>query len=53
VWELREDVTHPEQLPLKTFLSQREVARTMLLEVLERTGHRLGTELLYAKGSGS
>ena len=53
VWELREDVTHPEQLPLKTFLSQRELARTMLLEVLERTGHRLGTELLYAKGSGS
>ena len=53
VWELREDVTHPERLPLKTFISQRELARTMLLEVLERAGHRLGSELLYAKGAGS
>jgi hypothetical protein len=53
VWELREDVTHPERLPLKTFISERELARTMLLEVLERAGHRLGTELLYAKGAGS
>jgi hypothetical protein len=53
VWELREDVTHPERLPLKTFISERELARTMLLEVLERAGQRLGTELLYAKGAGS
>jgi hypothetical protein len=53
VWELHEDVTHPERLPLKTFLGERELARTMLLEVLERAGHRLGAELLYAKGPGS
>jgi hypothetical protein len=53
VWELREDVTHPERLPLKTVLAQQELGRTMLLEVLERAGHRLGNELLYAKGSGS
>jgi hypothetical protein len=53
VWELREDVTHPERLPLKTFTSQRELARTMLLEVLERAGQRLAIELLYAKGAGS
>ena len=53
VWELREDVTHPERLPLKTLISDRELARTMLLEVLERAGHRFCSELLYAKGAGS
>lgn len=53
VWEIHEDVTHPDRLPLKTFTSQPELARTMLLEVLERAGHRLGSELLYARRSGS
>jgi hypothetical protein len=53
VWELREDVTHPERLPIKTLTGQHELARTMLIEVLERAGDRLGSELLYATSAGS
>ena len=53
LWERREDVTHPERLPLKTFTTQQDLARMVLLEVLERAGHQLGSELLYARSSGS
>jgi hypothetical protein len=48
-WELREDVTHPDRVPLKAFTAEREFARGELLEVLERAGHRLANELLYAR----
>jgi hypothetical protein len=53
VWERREDVTHPDRVPLETFTTQRDLARMVLLDVLERAGHRLGSELLYARSSGS
>jgi hypothetical protein len=53
VWERREDVTHPDRVPLKTFTTQRDLTRMVLLDVLERAGHRLGSELLYARSSGS
>jgi hypothetical protein len=53
LWDRREDVTHPDRLPLKTFTTQRDLARMVLLEVLERAGHQLGSELLYTRSSGS
>jgi len=47
-WELSEDVTHPDRLPLEQFKGQHILTRTELHEVLERAGHRLASELLYA-----
>jgi hypothetical protein len=47
-WELSEDVTHPDRLLLEQFKRQHILTRTELHEVLERAGHRLASELLYA-----
>jgi hypothetical protein len=51
VWADSEDVTHPERLPLKSFTSDREFTRQQLLDVLDRAGQRLASELLYARGA--
>ena len=49
VWEHHEDVTHGERLPLQAFSTDKDLARQALLDVLERAGQRLATELLYAR----
>jgi hypothetical protein len=51
VWEVNEDVTHPERLPLESFTRDAGFARQALTEVLERAGQRLASELLYARGA--
>jgi hypothetical protein len=51
VWADSEDVTHPERLPLKSFTSDREFTRQQLLDVLDRAGQRLASELLYSRGA--
>jgi hypothetical protein len=50
LWEYAEDVTHPDRLPLGAFTGESDVARSELVEVLERAGQRLATEFLYARG---
>ena len=50
VWQHDEDVTHPERLPLSAFTADRELARHELVDVLQRAGQRMATELLYARG---
>ena len=52
VWERSEDVTDLERLPLASFTGDREFTRQQLMQVLERAGLRLGSELLYARGAG-
>jgi hypothetical protein len=52
IWELREDVTDAERVPLTAFTKDREFARAQLLAVLGRAGQRLASELLYARGAG-
>ena len=52
VWEDRQDVTNPEQLPADAFLRDRTLARQQMTDVLERAGQRLANELLYARGAG-
>jgi hypothetical protein len=52
VWEHSEDVTDPDRLPLETFTRDRQFTRDHLVEVLERAGQRLGSELLYARSAG-
>jgi hypothetical protein len=52
MFELREDVTDVERLPLTSFTGDREFARQKLLDVLERAGQRVAAELLYARGAG-
>ena len=52
VWEDRQDVTNPEQLPADTFVRDRALARQEMTDVLERAGQRLANELLYARGTG-
>ena len=51
IWEHAEDVTHGERLPLQTFTGDSELTRQALLDVLERAGQRLASELLYAQGA--
>jgi hypothetical protein len=51
IWTHSEDVTHPERLPEKAFTKDRELTRQHLLDVLERGGQRLASELLYARGA--
>ena len=51
VWESSEDVTDPERLPLESFAGDRHLTRQQLIDVLERAGQRLATELLYAHGA--
>jgi hypothetical protein len=52
VWETNEDVTDPERLPLEAFVQDRRFSRQQLVDVLERAGQRLASELLYARSSG-
>jgi hypothetical protein len=52
VWENSQDVTNPEQIPLDTFMRDRDFARQEMTDVLERAGQRLANELLYARGAG-
>jgi hypothetical protein len=52
LWELDEDVTHPDRLPLRAFTRDRELTRQAMLEVLDRAGRRLASEYLYARSVG-
>jgi hypothetical protein len=45
-------VTHPDRLPLRAFSRDREFARQVTTEVLERAGRRLASEYLYTRGAG-
>ena len=47
VWETSQDVTESERLPLASF-KDRRFTQQQLVEVLERAGQRLASELLYA-----
>jgi len=49
-WTDAEDVTHPEAAPIASFERDGSFARDVMVEVLERAGRRLATELLYARG---
>jgi hypothetical protein len=50
LWKDNQDVTGAERLPLKAFTGNRQFARRQLLDVLDRAGQRLASELLYAQG---
>jgi len=52
LWEHEEDVTHPERFSVQALKQDRALSREELMEVLERAGRRLATELLYARGRG-
>jgi len=52
VWEATEDATDPERLPLTSFTKDREFTRQQLVDVLQRAGQRLASELLYARSAG-
>jgi hypothetical protein len=49
VWEHEEDVTHPGRLSLDAFKRDRGLTRQELVDVLERAGRRLASELVYAR----
>ena len=49
VWEHEEDVTHPERFSPEALQQDRALSREELIEVLERAGRRLATELVYAR----
>jgi hypothetical protein len=52
LWETSQDVTDPERLPLQSFVRDRRFTRQQLIDVLERAGQRLASELLYARSAG-
>jgi hypothetical protein len=52
LWKNDEDVTDPERLPLKSFTADRQLTRQRLLDVLQRAGRRMASELLYARSAG-
>ena len=47
VWEHEEDVTQPARLSLDAFKRDRGLTRQELVDVLERAGRRLASELVY------
>ncbi len=49
-WQYAEDVTHPDRLSLDAMTADRALTRDELVSVLERAGHRLANELIYASG---
>ena len=51
VWETSQDMTGPERLPLASFRDRR-FTRQQLVDLLERAGQRLASELLYARNGG-
>lgn len=52
LWEYREDVTNPEQIPVDAFLGDRQFARQEMIDVLGRAGQRLANEMLYSRSAG-
>lgn len=52
VWEHEEDITHPGRLSLDAFKRDPALARQELVDVLERAGRRLASELIYARDGG-
>lgn len=52
VWEHEEDVTHPERFSLEALTGDRALARDGLVDVLERAGRRLASELVYGRSGG-
>ena len=52
LWEYSEDVTNPEQIPVDAFLGDPQFARQEMIDVLERAGQRLASEILYARSAG-
>jgi hypothetical protein len=52
MWEGSQDVTSPEPFPLKAFMKDQDFARQEMVDVLERAGQRLASELMYARGGG-
>jgi len=52
LWEDNEDVTGAEWMPIELFTRDRDFARQELVDVLERAGRRLASELLYARSAG-
>lgn len=52
LWEGSQDVTSPELFPLKAFMKDEDFARQEMVDVLERAGQRLASELMYARGAG-
>ena len=52
LWEDSQDVTHPERVPLESFMRSRDFARQEMVDVLERAGQRVANELLYARSAG-
>jgi hypothetical protein len=51
VWETSQDVTDPQRLPLDSFRDRR-FTRQQLVDLLERAGQRLASELLYVEDGG-
>jgi hypothetical protein len=49
VWEHEEDITHPSRLSLDAFKRDPALARQELVDVLERAGRRLASELIYTR----
>jgi hypothetical protein len=52
LWEGNEDVTAPEQFPVDSFMKDHDFARQEVVDVLERAGQRLASELMYARSAG-
>jgi hypothetical protein len=52
LWETTQDVTAPGQFPVDTFMKDPDFARRELVDVLERAGQRLASELMYARSAG-
>lgn len=52
LWKNDEDVTDTERLPLKSFTADRQLTRQRLVDVLQRAGRRMASELLYARSAG-
>ena len=52
LWKNDEDVTDAERLPLKSFTADRQLTRQRLIDVLQRAGRRMASELLYARSAG-
>ncbi len=52
VWEESQDVTSPEPFPAGAFMKDPNFARQEMVDVLERAGQRLASELMYARSAG-
>ena|SRR5688572_4425928 len=52
LWDHAEDVTHPDRRFLDALAKDRALTRESLIEVLERAGQRVASELVYAQRRG-